>query len=59
MILSVKNVKVFWADAPKEGFQKIVDVNLPYNANGCLHIQATVKLAFIPLGTLRLCFCLR
>ena len=59
MILTVKDVRVTWADAPKPGFQKAWDINLPFTAEGCLHIEATVKLAFITLGKIKLAFCIR
>lgn len=57
-MIGITDAKIFWADAPKDGFQKVVDVDVPFKAEGCLHVQATLKIAFFKVGSLKLCFCL-
>lgn len=57
-MLTVKNVHIFWADAPMTGYQKIANIDLPFKAEGCLHFTATVRLFFLKLGTIKLAFCI-
>lgn len=57
-MIGIRNAKIFWADAPTKGFQKVVDVDVPFKAEGCLHVEATLKLAFLTIGSVKLCFCL-
>lgn len=56
-MLSIKDLKIFIAKTPLPGFQVIQDVDLPFAPPGCLHFQATVRILFIKLGTLRFALC--
>ncbi len=56
-MISLSNVKLFWADARKDGFKEIGSLDVPFKAEGCIHFQADIKIAFIKLGSIKIAFC--
>lgn len=56
-MISIYDVKFFWADAPKDGYKIIYDIDVPFKTEGCVHLEFKLKLVFLRLGTIKLGLC--
>ena len=56
-MMTIKNVKISWADAPKNGYHEIADIDGPFKAEGCIHLEAEVHLFWFVTKTIKLALC--
>lgn len=55
--MTIQNVKVSWADALKEGFHEIANIDVPFKAEGCIHLEAEVQIIWFIKKKIKIALC--